>query len=201
MAMTWPWSSRSTAHRPASRRRARFPSRWARLRRHPHDRRLRRSGATRPRHNHGRVRPHRYPHHLEGTDVRQRRWPGHHHAHRHRRRAAGESSRCRASTTRWLPTDLPVTISGLNDGPTLIAVSANDVDLSFTTTTDCDLAPTSSYAQACADFDDTVTVLIGNPATTSTSSSRSTAPTTCCTPASRCPSWSARWLTVPTPSR
>ncbi|MEP7202497.1 MAG: hypothetical protein ABI894_07805 [Ilumatobacteraceae bacterium] len=56
-----------------------------------------------------------------------------------------------------------VTISGLNDGPATIAVSAGGVDLSFITTTDCDLAPTYSYVQACVNFDDTVTVLIGNP--------------------------------------
>ena len=54
-------------------------------------------------------------------------------------------------------------VSGLSDGPTLVSVSAGDVDLSFTTTTDCDPAPIFSYAQACADFDDTVTVLIENP--------------------------------------
>ncbi|MEP7047112.1 MAG: LPXTG cell wall anchor domain-containing protein [Ilumatobacteraceae bacterium] len=61
-------------------------------------------------------------------------------------------------------TTTPVVISGLNDGPTTIAVSAGATDLSFLTTTHCDLAPTSSFSQACAStFDDTVTVTISNP--------------------------------------
>jgi uncharacterized repeat protein (TIGR01451 family)/LPXTG-motif cell wall-anchored protein len=61
-------------------------------------------------------------------------------------------------------TSTPVVISGLNDGPTTIAVSAGGLDLSFTTTTHCDLAPTYSFSEVCAaNFDDTVTVTIGNP--------------------------------------
>jgi uncharacterized repeat protein (TIGR01451 family)/LPXTG-motif cell wall-anchored protein len=60
-------------------------------------------------------------------------------------------------------TSTPVVVSGLNDGPTLISVFADATDLSFTTTSQCDLAPTYSYVQACASFDDTVSVLIGNP--------------------------------------
>ena len=54
-------------------------------------------------------------------------------------------------------------VSGLLDGPTPIAVFAGATDLSFVATTDCDLAPTYSYVQACANFDDIVTLTIGNP--------------------------------------
>ena len=61
-------------------------------------------------------------------------------------------------------TTTPVVISGLLDGPTTIAVSAGGRDLSFITTTHCDLAPTYSFSEVCAaNFDDTVTVTIGNP--------------------------------------
>ena len=56
-----------------------------------------------------------------------------------------------------------VVISGLSDGTTHITVLAGDKDLSFDTTTNCDAAPTYSYAQACSNFDDTVSVLIANP--------------------------------------
>jgi uncharacterized repeat protein (TIGR01451 family) len=60
-------------------------------------------------------------------------------------------------------TQLPVVLSGLLDGSQLIEVHAGTKDLSFTAPTKCDLAPTSSYVQACANFDDTVTVTISNP--------------------------------------
>lgn len=60
-------------------------------------------------------------------------------------------------------TQTNVVISGLPDGATPIAVFAGQKDLSFIATTNCDMAPTHSYIQACADYDDTVTVLIGNP--------------------------------------
>jgi uncharacterized repeat protein (TIGR01451 family) len=60
-------------------------------------------------------------------------------------------------------TTVPVVIAGLLDGPTPIEVHAGTKDLSFIATTECDLAPTFSYVQACADFDDTVTVTIANP--------------------------------------
>ena len=60
-------------------------------------------------------------------------------------------------------TTLPVVISGLLDGATPIAVSAGGKDLSFIANTKCDLPPTHSYVQACSNFDDTVSILIGNP--------------------------------------
>ena len=56
-----------------------------------------------------------------------------------------------------------VVLSGLNDGSTHVTVVAGDTDLSFDETITCDLAPKVSYSQACANFDDTVTVLIENP--------------------------------------
>ena len=56
-----------------------------------------------------------------------------------------------------------VVISGLNDGTNHITVLAGQKDLSFDTKTSCDLAPKVSYTQACANFDDTVSVLIENP--------------------------------------
>ncbi|MDP9465452.1 MAG: LPXTG cell wall anchor domain-containing protein [Actinomycetota bacterium] len=59
-------------------------------------------------------------------------------------------------------TTLPVVISGLNDGNNHIAASAGGQDLSFDSPTKCDLSPLVSYIQACANFDDTVLVLIEN---------------------------------------
>ena len=56
-----------------------------------------------------------------------------------------------------------VVISGLNDGTNHITVLAGQKDLSFDTKTSCDLSPKVSYTQACANFDDTVSVLIENP--------------------------------------
>jgi uncharacterized repeat protein (TIGR01451 family)/LPXTG-motif cell wall-anchored protein len=68
-------------------------------------------------------------------------------------------------TTYMVPPDttLPVVISGLLDGSTPISVTANGQVLSFVASSTCDLPPTYSYVQACANFDDTVSVLIGNP--------------------------------------
>ena len=60
-------------------------------------------------------------------------------------------------------TTLPAVLSGLLDGATPIEVHAGTTDLSFVANTKCDLAPTFSYAEACANFDDTVTVTIANP--------------------------------------
>jgi uncharacterized repeat protein (TIGR01451 family) len=58
---------------------------------------------------------------------------------------------------------LPVVLSGLLDGNTPIEIHAGLKDLSFVASTSCDLAPTFSYVQACANFDDTVTVTLANP--------------------------------------
>ncbi len=60
-------------------------------------------------------------------------------------------------------TTVPVVISGLLDGATPVAVSAGGKDLSFIATTKCDLPPTHSYSQVCSNFDDTVSIVIGNP--------------------------------------
>ena len=60
-------------------------------------------------------------------------------------------------------TTTPVVISGLLDGPTPIAVFGGGIDFSFIATTHCDLAPTYRFSQVCAaNFDDTVTVTVGN---------------------------------------
>jgi uncharacterized repeat protein (TIGR01451 family)/LPXTG-motif cell wall-anchored protein len=56
-----------------------------------------------------------------------------------------------------------VTITGLNDGSTHVNVLAGQTDLSFDRDISCDPAPKVSYSQACAEFDDTVTVLLQNP--------------------------------------
>ncbi|HEY4610641.1 MAG TPA: LPXTG cell wall anchor domain-containing protein, partial [Ilumatobacteraceae bacterium] len=53
-------------------------------------------------------------------------------------------------------------IEGLLDGDTHISVFAGQQDMSFITQTQCDLAPLVNYSQACANFDDTVTVTISN---------------------------------------
>jgi uncharacterized repeat protein (TIGR01451 family)/LPXTG-motif cell wall-anchored protein len=55
-----------------------------------------------------------------------------------------------------------VVISGLNDGINHIAVNVGDTDLSFDTTTSCDLPPLVSFSEACANFDDAVSVVITN---------------------------------------
>ncbi len=56
-----------------------------------------------------------------------------------------------------------VVIGGLNDGSTPISVTANGNDLSFVASSTCDLQPSFSYVQTCANFDDTVSVTINNP--------------------------------------
>src|SRR3954470_3044215 len=53
-------------------------------------------------------------------------------------------------------------IEGLLDGDTRISVFAGQRDMSFIAQTQCDLAPLVNYSQACANFDDTVTLTISN---------------------------------------
>jgi uncharacterized repeat protein (TIGR01451 family)/LPXTG-motif cell wall-anchored protein len=55
-----------------------------------------------------------------------------------------------------------VVIGGLNDGSNHIKVLVGDKDLSFDTTTSCDLPPLVSFSEACANFDDVVSVVITN---------------------------------------